>query len=319
MLEYVVCHHEQIKNNLAPRGESGLAPSLTIMMQPRNLLLALLPPLCWGTGFTFSKPAVSHFQPLFMMLMVYGSIALVMLLTLRDMPKTPWPKLLVISACSVTIQGALLFSAMAYVDATTANLVLQTQVPIAILLGWLLLGETLDARKIIGTTIALAGVAIVIGLPQERPPLFAVAVVIVAGGVWALGQVLTRLWSQDSGLLVLKANALFGVPQLLLATLLLESGQWQSIATATPLQWFYLAFVGIIGFYVAYVAWFTLLKRVRVDEATPFVLLMTPIGVLTAVLVLGERLQWPQVVGGSILLLGLAVVSGALKVPLRRA
>ena len=191
------------------------------MMQPRNLLLALLPPLCWGTGFTFSKPAVSHFQPLFMMFMVYGSIALVMLLTLRDMPKTPWPKLLIISACSVTIQGALLFSAMAYVDATTANLVLQTQVPIAILFGWLLLGETLDARKIIGTAIALTGVAIVIGLPQERPPLLAVAVVIVAGGVWALGQVLTRLWSQDSGLLVLKANALFGVPQLLLATLLL--------------------------------------------------------------------------------------------------
>lgn len=288
------------------------------MMKPRNLLLALAPPLCWGTGFTLTKPAVSQFQPLFMMLLVYGGIAAVMLFSPRAWPRTPWPKLFVIAACSVTIQGALLFSAMAYVDATTANLVLQTQVPIAILLGWMLLGETLDARKITGTAIALIGVAIVIGLPEQKPPFLPVLLVIGAGGVWALGQVLTRLWSLDSGLMVLKANALFGVPQLLVATLLLEHGQWQSIVTATPREWMYLAFVGIVGFYLAYVTWFTLLKRVRVDEATPFVLLMTPIGVLAAVFLLGETLQWAQVIGGVILLLGLAVVSGVLPLPVSR-
>ncbi len=82
------------------------------------------------------------------------------------------------------------------------------------------------------------------------------------------------------------------------------------LSRAGPLEWFYLAFVAIIGFYLAYVAWFTLLKRVRVDEAAPFILLMTPIGVLTAVLWLGERLQPAQVIGGAIMLFGLAVVSG---------
>lgn len=282
------------------------------MMHSRNLLLALLPPLFWGVGFTLTKPASAHFQPLFMMLLVYAVIALIMLVAHREIPKTPWLKLTVIAAFSVTIQGALMFSALAYVEATTANLVLQTQVPIAILLGWLLLGEALDGRKILGTAIALTGVAIVIGLPQERPPLLPVLAVIAAGATWALGQVLTRLWSRDSGLMVLKANALFGVPQLLLATLVLERGQWQSIVSATPLDWFYLAFVCFIGFYAAYAAWFTLLKRVRVDEATPFVMLMTPIGVVSAVVLLGETLHWPQVVGGVILLVGLAIVSGVL-------
>jgi drug/metabolite transporter (DMT)-like permease len=150
----------------------------------------------------------------------------------------------------------------------------------------------------------------VIGLPEEKPPLMPVLVIIGSGFIWATGQVLARKWSQDSGLMVLKANALFGVPQLLVATLLLERGQWQSIVSAGPLEWFYLAFVGFVGFYLAYVAWFTLLKRVRVDEAAPFVLLMTPIGVLTAVLWLGESLQLAQVIGGAILLVGLAVVSG---------
>jgi O-acetylserine/cysteine efflux transporter len=280
------------------------------MMQPRNLLLALAAPVCWGTAFTVAKPAVAHFAPLFMMFMVYTAIAIVMLVTPRAMPRTAWPKLLVISALSVTIQGAILFTAMQHVEATTANLVLQTQVPAAIFLGWLLAGETLDRRKIIGTAIALIGVAIVIGLPAQKPPLGPVLAIIASGFVWATGQVLTRKWSADSGLMILKANALFGVPQLAVATLVLERGQWQSLVNAGPMEWFYLGFVAIIGFYVAYVAWFTLLKNVRVDEAAPFVLLMTPVGVLTAVLGLGERLELAQVAGGAVLLIGLAVVSG---------
>jgi O-acetylserine/cysteine efflux transporter len=247
-----------------------------------------------------------------MMLLVYVAIALAMLVWPRQMPRTPWPKLLVISALSVTIQGALLFTSMQYVEATTANLVLQTQVPAAIVMGWLLAGEALDGRKLLGTAIALVGVAIVIGLPEQRPPLLPVLTIIASGVIWSLGQVLTRIWSQDSGLMVLKANALFSVPQLLVATLLLEQGQWQAVTSAGGREWFYLGFVAVIGFYLAYVAWFTLLKRVRVDESAPFVLLMTPIGVVTAVLVLGERLQWAQVLGGAVLMLGLAIVSGLL-------
>ena len=44
-------------------------------MTRRQILLALLPPLFFGTGFTIAKPAVTHFPPLFMMLIVYGGIA----------------------------------------------------------------------------------------------------------------------------------------------------------------------------------------------------------------------------------------------------
>ena len=32
-------------------------------MQRRDTLLALIPPLCWGAGFTIAKPAVTHFPP----------------------------------------------------------------------------------------------------------------------------------------------------------------------------------------------------------------------------------------------------------------
>ena len=43
-------------------------------MSPRTVLLALVPPVCWGAGFTIAKPAVEQFPPLFMMAMVYAAI-----------------------------------------------------------------------------------------------------------------------------------------------------------------------------------------------------------------------------------------------------
>lgn len=287
-------------------------------MNSRILFLGIAAPFCWGTGLTLAKPAVAHFPPLFMMLMVYGVIAVITLLTIRERIKTPWPAMLMISAFSVTIQGAFLFWGLKELDAISVNLVLQTQVPIAILLGALLADEKLDLQKNIGMVVALIGVAVVIGLPDQRPPFWPVIMILLCGFFWALGQVLIRKLCEDSGLVLLKANALYSVPQLIVASYFLDQGQLQSLTTANPIQWAALLFVIFVGFYLAYLAWFTLLKSVRMDVAAPFILLMTPFGVLTAYFVLGEAMTLPQVVGGAVLLIGLAITSGLVFPPSRK-
>lgn len=289
------------------------------LMTRRQILLALLPPLFFGTGFTIAKPAVQHFPPLFMMLMVYGGIALVLGLTHREKLKTPILSIIAISAFAVTIQGALLFWGLKSdaMPATAANLILQIQIPFAVLLGWAILKEELDARKATGTAIAMLGVAGVIGLPEQAPGLLPSLMIVVAAFIWALGQALARKLSLDSGVGLLKANAFGSLPQLALATLLLEEGQWTSVTTAGWTEWSLLAFVGVVGFYLAYMCWFTLLKQCRIDEAAPFILLMPVVGIVTAALVLGETVSLAQVAGGVVILLGLAIVSG-LRLPRRR-
>jgi uncharacterized membrane protein len=180
------------------------------MRDSRTLLLAFAAPFCFGTCFTLAKPAVTHFPPLLMMLFAYGFIAVVSLMTVRTPTKTPWQKSFIIASCAVTIQGALLFWGLRSTDSTTAYLLLQMQVPAAVLLGWLLLGEQLSWHKSLGTVIAVLGVAIVIGLPEQRPPLWPVVLIVSSGFVWALGQVLIRKWGRDDGEGTLKANALWG-------------------------------------------------------------------------------------------------------------
>jgi O-acetylserine/cysteine efflux transporter len=274
------------------------------------LSLAIAAPLFWGSTFTLAKPTVAHFPPLLFMCFAYAIVAVVTMLTLRKPFRTPWQKSIVIAACCVTIQGALLFIGIKGVDASTANLVLQTQVPAAVFLSWALAGEILTLRKISGTAVALAGVAIIIGLPEQRPAVIPIIMIVVSGFVWALGQVLVRLWGREEGPMALKANALYGLPQLIVCTLLFESGQWHSIISATPQQWLVLGFVCIVGFYLAYMCWFKLLEQVPVDAAVPFILLMTPIGILTAVMFLGESITRWQIIGGTVLMLGLAIVNG---------
>lgn len=279
-------------------------------MTRRQILLSFLPPLCFGAGFTAAKPAVAHFPPLFLMFMAYGAIGLWFLLTSRQRLRTPWPAIVLIASCAVTIQGALLFMGLTVLSATAANLLLQVQVPFAVLLGWALLGEALDLRKALGTVAALCGVALVIGLPQERPDLKAALMVIAAALIWALGQVLIRKLSREDGMGVLKANAYGALPQLALASWALESGQWQAVVSASAVDWAMLAFVIVIGFYAAYAAWFTVLKQCRIDEAAPFMLFMPVVGVISAALALGERISAAQVAGGAVILAGLAVIVG---------
>ena len=289
-------------------------------MTRRQILLALLPPLFFGTGFTVAKPAVAHFPPLFMMLMVYGGIAVLLGLTYREKLKTSLPAIIAISAFAVTIQGALLFWGLKQdsMPATAANLILQIQTPFAIILDVLIMKEKLDVKKAVGTAFAVLGVAIVIGLPEEAPGLVPTVMIIVSAFCWSLGQVFARKYGRDSGIGILKANAFGSVPQLALATLVVESGQWQSVMTAGWVEWSMLAFVGVVGFYLAYLCWYTLLNQTRMDEAAPFILLMPVVGIVTAYFLLGETISFAQVLGGAVILFGLAIVSG-IGLPARKA
>jgi O-acetylserine/cysteine efflux transporter len=279
-------------------------------MNRRDGLLALVPPLCFGTGFTIAKPALEQFPPLMMMALVYGGIVLVLAFTARDPIKTPWRALFWISLFALPLQGVLLFLGLKSLDATTATLVLQIQVPFAVLLGWLFADEKIDAAKIIGMVIAIAGVVLVIGLPGQRPPLAPVLMVAVSALIWAFGQVLARKLGRDDGILQLKGLSLAGLPQLVLASALFETGHLAAITTADRWDWLALAFVGTVGFYLAYAIWYSLLRRCRVDEVAPFILLMPVFGVITAALVLGERIEAAHLIGGAVILAGLAIVSG---------
>ena len=276
-------------------------------MKPVDIALGLAVPVLWGVGFTIAKPTVAHFPPLLMLAIVYAATTLCLV---RNIPRirTPFRTLFVISALLTALQGGLIFHGLAGLPASTAVLVLQLQVPFSVLMAWPFAGERPSLPRLAGIALAFAGVAIVAGSPQAAPSW--VPILMVAGGslIWAVGQVAARRLSRDGGTVFLVGIAVPGVPLTLGASLLVETGQWTAIRTASVGNWATLAVVILAAYVVAYSIWYGLLRRYRIDQVTPFAFLMPLFGVIASALLLGEALSLAQLAGGGVIMVGLAVV-----------
>lgn len=288
-------------------------------MSLREAALALSVPLLWGTGFTIAKPAVEHFPPVFMMALIYAIAAIVMIvLPPYRRIQTSWYAAFVIALFGATFQASLIFSGLGELDASLTVLVVQTQVPFAVLASAVLVGEALQARKICGIAVAFSGVAIVAGLPDSPPETVPLMLVLLGAGCWGIGQALARQLGRDEGKQMLLVVSICAVPQLVVGSMVVEQGQVSSIQTADSMDWMALAYVGLGGFSLAYVIWYHLLSRCRVDEVTPFVLLMPLVGLVASSVLLNETISVVKVVGGVVIVFGLAIVIGVVDFSRRR-
>jgi O-acetylserine/cysteine efflux transporter len=206
------------------------------------------------------------------------------------------------------VQGGLLFHGLQGLHASVAALLVQLQVPMALLVAWLLLGERPRANALIGTAIALSGIVLILGAPAEPPDALSAALVLCGALGWGTAQVLIRRWNRDSGQQLSIRVACYALPLGIAASLLIEQGQFQAIATATGEQWLTLASVALLGYVASYLIWYGLLTRQRMDRVMPFVLLMPVVTVAIGVVAFGEPLAWATLAGGLVVLAGLGLV-----------
>jgi len=273
----------------------------------RDLLLAALVPLLWGLGFALAKPAVGHFPPLFMLCFCYASMGLLMGWRLRR-GLTPWYQILLIAALIGPLQGGLLFHGLRGLPASVAVLLVQLQVPFALLVAWPLLGERPRAAGLLGTAIAFTGIVLILGMPEEAPDARSAALVLCGAVFWATGQVLVRRWNRDSGPAMSTRVALFSLPLGLAGSLAIETGQLEAVASASWQHWAALGAMVLLGYVLSYLIWYGLLQRQRMDRLMPFILLMPPVTVSIGVVALGEPFAWTTLAGGLVVLAGLALV-----------
>ena len=276
-------------------------------MKPRDIALALAAPVLWGVGFTFAKPALAQFPPMLMMVMIYLATT-ALLLGHRRRLRTPLWAMLAIGACGGAVQSILIFSGLSHLPASTAVLVVQSQVPFAVLWAWLIGKERLSAARLVGIATAIGGVALIAGAPEATSDHPSLLLVVLGALAWAAAQALIRAFGRDDGPTMTGIIGLVSAPLALIGSLLFESGQREALQTATLADWGALALVFLLGYLLAYSAWYQVLGKYRVDQVTPFILLMPVAGVITGALALGEQLTPSVLVGGGIILVGLWIV-----------
>ncbi len=278
-------------------------------MNLRDFALLVSVCLIWGFSNVLSKVVVSDWQipPLFFAAVRFALVLLVTLPWLRPLPR----QLGRIVGIGLLMGGgsfALLFIGLQTATPSAAAVVLQAGVPITTLLSVLMLGERIYWRRGLGIALTLVGVLIVVWQPGL---VISAGLLFVFGAAFSgsLGAILMKQTEDIAPLRFQAWVALTSVVPLLLATLWLESGQWQASLAA---GWPFLAallFSALVVSVGAHTAYYGLIARHEANLLAPLTLITPLATIALGVLITGDQLDARMIGGSAIALLGVLIVA----------
>ena len=274
-------------------------------MNSKQILLALIVPITWGLGFTLAKIGMEQFSALLIMSIRFGIAGLVLVW----FTKPPWGhmrEIFVVALIGSTIQYGLTYNGLKGIDASTAAILVQLEGPILALMGTILLKEKLGLTRALGMGFAFLGVFIIAGEPRLDGHIDSVILLVAGSTVWAVAQIMISRLKGLSGITILAWVAIMATPQMFIASLIIEDGQWQAITTASLVDWsiiFYLAFIMTV---VGYSVWYHLLSSVDVSKVSPFLMLLPITSIIAGMVLLDEKLTLSMIIGGLMIMTGVA-------------
>ena len=265
----------------------------------------MIVPITWGLGFTLAKIGMEQFSALLIMSIRFGIAGLVLVW----FTKPPWGhmrEIFVVALIGSTIQYGLTYNGLKGIDASTAAILVQLEGPILALMGTILLKEKLGLTRALGMGFAFLGVFIIAGEPRLDGHIDSVILLVAGSTVWAVAQIMISRLKGLSGITILAWVAIMATPQMLIASLIIEDGQWQAITTASLVDWsiiFYLAFIMTV---VGYSVWYHLLSSVDVSQVSPFLMLLPITSIIAGMVLLDEKLTLSMIIGGLMIMTGVA-------------
>lgn len=278
-----------------------------VPFSPMDLAAALAVVLLWGFNFIAIKQGVTQFPPIFASALRFALVTLV-LVPFCHFPKGRLRDLLVLSVVLGGLHFCLLFVGLSGTGAALGAFVLQLGVPFSALFAWLLLGDAFGWRRTLGTAIALCGVAIMVGAPGKRVSHLHVALLLGSAAGWGLSNPLVKRLQEVHPLAITAWMACFAWPQLLVASLALEHGQWDAFQTADWTGYGGILYTALASSVLAYGLWYSLIQRHGVSRVIAFSLLPPLVAAALGVTLLGEALTVSMGIGGGLILLGVAAV-----------
>lgn len=277
-------------------------------MKPTDILLGISVAVIWGGGFLFAKIAIEHFPPILLMALRFTVTAMI-LVWFVPIPRQHLKKLFWIAFVSAAIQYSMTFTGLKYLDASTAIIVVQLEVPFAVLIAVVFLKDRVHWLKILGIGLSFFGVIIIAGEPRLSGDPLPILLVVGGAFTWAVGQVMIKSLGTVGGFILIAWVAVFATPQLFVASWLIERDQIQAIQTASWVVWSAVIYLGVVMTAIGYAIWYHLLGKYPVYQVAPFLLLLPVTTVLGGVLLLDEQLTLRLVAGGLLAIGGVAIIN----------
>ena len=274
----------------------------------RDLILAISVPILWGVGFTFTKLGMEQFPPMLINGLRWSLTGLI-LVWWFPIPRKYFKKIILVSIIGCTIQYSLTFSGLNLIDASSAILFVQCEVPFGVLIAYFYLKEKPQLKNIIGIFIAFIGLIILSGAPNLEGKFIGVVLVLSGAFTWSLGQVIAKEVSENvNGVILTAWIGILAGPQLILASQIIEGNVYNNIISADYKAWLIVLYLGILMNAIGYSIWYYVLGRYEVNKILPSMLLLPITGVLTAIIFLGERPDFKTYIGGLVIIIGVSLI-----------
>lgn len=283
-------------------------------------LVALFTIAVWGTTFVSTKVLLETFSPLWILLARFAlGFAVLCLLRPRILRlRARKDELLFIAAGATGIAAYYLLEniALTFTTATAVGVIVAAS-PLFTALLSALSGDRslLNARFFAGFALAMAGLATVsIGAngadafaASGRSALLGDALALLAALVWAIYSTLVKRIA-DSGYETIastKRTFLWGLAFIVPATLLFGGGLPEAPAIARWENVLNLLFLGVVASAACFVTWGVSVKRLGAAISTTYIYLVPAITTTASILLLGEPLNVPIVLGLALTIAGL--------------
>lgn len=279
-------------------------------MPPRDLLLALLICLAWAGNFLTSALALREMPPLLFSGLRLVVLAGLLAAFLRRPAPGQWPRLLAIAASAGVLHFSLSFWSLKLAGNLAAPaIVLQSYVPMSVLLAWALLGERFGWRT--GAAVALSfGGVLVLGfdpLVLRNPA--SVGLMLASAFFLAVGTVLMRGLSNMDRYGLQGWIAVVGVPPLLAASAWLEPGALAALPAYSSVAWAGVAYAALVASLLGHGLYYTLVQRHPVARVMPWLLLTPLFATGLGIAFLGDDPGARLWLGGAMVLSGILVIA----------
>ena len=289
-------------------------------------LYALMSISFWGISFVSTKAVLDKLDPYTLLVLRFGigALFLLVLLVLKryplNIPLKYIPHLIVLGILGVFVHQVIQATALLTINASSAGWIISFSPVFTVILSVFFLHEKMTVLKASGMIVAIIGVLLVTTSNNQQSFQLSINVgyllMILSTLNWAIYSVLLkRLHIQLPSLVVTFYMCLIGFT--LTTPFLVRNKGWEMMPFLTNVEWAHLLFLGVFVSGVAYWYWAKALEVLEASQVSVFLYLEPVATLVTAILLLQEKIIPVSILGGIIIIIGVILVNGRLLTFLR--
>ncbi|MGQ0714138.1 MAG: DMT family transporter [Gemmatimonadaceae bacterium] len=267
----------------------------------------------WGFAYVVTKSGLSAVPPMLFALLRYSvaSLLLVPLALARGglgrLPHPiPWKTLVLMALTGVGVYYILFNLSLSYTTASQTALIQSSFPAVVAIMAVVWLRERVTRRRMTGIALAVIGVVLIVAsTPTDataRDPLLGSTLAFASVLSWGAYTILAKRMATADPIAVTATISLIGM--ILLVPAVLVEGARISLSSIPASGWVPILYLGALASAASYLLYMRALREIDASLVGAFINLSPVIGVVAGVVVLGEAITGPSILGGVMVLAG---------------